>query len=267
MIDVRTFGDFSLTICGSRVERWRAGRARDLFQFLLLRPGAVVSKDTLCDSLWPETAGSANARTSLKVAVHTLRRILAEHLPDDADSDELPLSLTTCQEGYRLEVRSLRVDFQRFDELVDRGHRAEANGSAAEATTCYRAAVDLYQGEFLSGADAEWAQVHREWLRGRYLYALHRLSHAALAAGDHLSVMRWSRLMIDAEPFHEEAYRALIQVHAKLGQLGQVRRWYQVCSDRLHGELGISPGAETRRVYLMAARQAVESQQGHRVAT
>ena len=265
MIDVRTFGDFNLTICGSRVERWRAGRARDLFQFLLLRPGAVVSMDTLCDTLWPETAGSANARTSLKVAVHTLRRILAENLPDDAS--EPPLSLTTCQEGYRLEVRGLRADFQRFDELVDRGHRAESGGDAAEATECYRAAVELYRGEFLSGMNAEWAQVHREWLRGRYLYALHRLSRAGLAAGDHLSVMRWSRLMLDAEPFHEEAYRALIHIHAQLGQLSQVRRWYRVCAERLHGELRISPGVETQRAYVAATRRAVESQHGHRVAT
>lgn len=252
-IEVRGLGSFTLTVDGKRVERWKAGKARDLLQFMLLRPDQVVPRKTLCDALWPDAHQSANTRVSLKVAVHTLRRTLDGCLASDHDGGRNPLRLATRERGYLLEVDSnAKIDFEIFDELVRKGHGAELRGSVEDASSSYREAAELYTGEFLEGVEADWARVHREWLRGRYLYALHYLANVDLSASDYLSVVRWCRLMIDAEPFCEDAYRALIVAHAQLGHLGQVRRWYQVCADRLYKELQTAPAPETERVYARA---------------
>lgn len=252
IVDVRGLGGFELVIDGRPVERWRAGKARDLLQFLLLRTSKMVPSETLCDALWPDPPQAANARSSLKVAVHTLRRILAEHIRPAGSTERPALALLTCPGGYLLEANNLRVDFERFDQLIDRGHKAEINGDDSTARECYCEAVEIYAGDFLSGLDAEWVSVQREWLRSRYLYALQKLSEQDLAIGDHLAVLRWCRLMLDAEPFHEGAYRALMVAHARLGQLGQVRRWYQLCASRLHGQLQTSPDPVTERTYAWA---------------
>lgn len=252
IVDVRSLGDFELVIDGKPVERWRAGKARDLLQFLLLRASKVVPTETLCDALWPDPPQSANARSSLKVAVHALRRILAENMRPAGPAGRPALALLTCPGGYLLEANDLRIDFERFDQLIDRGHQAEMNGDESIPGEYYREAVEIYAGDFLSGLDAEWASVQREWLRSRYLYALQKLSEQDLAIGDHLAVLRWCRLMLDAEPFHEGAYRALMVAHARLGQLGQVRRWYRLCASRLHGELQTAPDPVTERTYAWA---------------
>jgi DNA-binding SARP family transcriptional activator len=264
--EVHGLGSFTLSIGGRPVERWRAGKTRNLLQFLLLRQGKVVPKESLCDALWPDAPRSANTRSSLKVAVHTLRRILTEQARSAGLANRPPLRLVTCAEGYVLRVHRLRIDFEVFDELIDRGHRAELNGVADEATQCYREAVELYDGDFLFGLDAEWACMHREWLRGRYLFALQHLSNADLVAGDYLSVMRWCRCMIEVEPFHEEAYCALMVAHARLGQLSQVRRWYQMCADRLHGELQTAPDPVTEQVYTQAIQGNLVPRQARPIA-
>jgi DNA-binding SARP family transcriptional activator len=194
------------------------------------------------------------------VAVHTLRRTLESFLSPGEDRERNPLRLTTCEQGYVLEVDSNAVvDFEIFDNLVHQGHDAEQTGCPESATSSYREAVELYAGDFLDGVEADWARVHREWLRGRYLYTLRYLTNADLAVADHLSVVRWCRLMIDTEPFCEDAYRALIIAHAQLGHLGQVRRWYQVCADRLYKELQTAPAPETERVYAQALHGEIGS--------
>jgi DNA-binding SARP family transcriptional activator len=46
----------------------------------------------------------------------------------------------------------------------------------------------------------------------------------------------------------------LISVHAELGQLAQVRRWYSLCAKRLRTELQVTPNNETQRIYERALR-------------
>ncbi|OLF14703.1 AfsR/SARP family transcriptional regulator [Actinophytocola xanthii] len=255
-VEVRCLGVFALTINGRTVERWRAGKARELLQFLLLRPGRVVPRDTLCDALWPDSPGTGRTRGSLKVAVHALRRILDDHLGlDGRDVDTQPLRVITVEQGYLLDVDRLHIDFEVFDELVDRAHRADTAHSTTEAAARFRAAVELYGGDFLAEVDAEWACVQREWLRSRYLYALQRLAELDLAAQDHLSVVRWCRRMIDAEPLCEQAYRTLMVAHAELGQLSQVHRWYQLCVRRLREVLQAPPDPVTEQAYSRALRR------------
>jgi DNA-binding SARP family transcriptional activator len=262
VIDIRGFGTFKLAVGGQLVERWHAGKARELIQFLLLRPGRVVPREALCQALWPDAPTSANTRSSLKVAVHMLRRILGDP-PNIADEPESPtIQLITHPEGYSLEIYHLNIDFEMFDDLIDHGHSAELKGCGEAAFACYQQAVYLYFGDFLDGLEADWVCTHREWLRSRYLYALRYLCTADLNAANHLAVMRWCRLMIENEPFNQEAYRALMITHGNLGQLSQVRRWYQVCSDRLREELQIPPDLETRRVYVQAMRPRTASSPG-----
>ncbi|GAA2489823.1 AfsR/SARP family transcriptional regulator [Streptomyces longisporus] len=250
-ISVHTLGSFELAIHGKPVQRWKAGKARDLFQFLLLRQGRVVPRETLHESLWPGSYWSANS-SSLKVAVHTLRRVLANCQASSEETSSPSLRLVTRETGYTLQARGVWVDSEVFDDLVDQGHRAESAGAHREASQHYRAAAELYGGDFLAGAPMEWANVHREWLRGRFLYVLQRLAETSLVEDDPLSVMRYCRRILEIEPYREQSYRILMYTHAQLGQLNQVRRWYDLCTTRLREDLQAAPEPATRLTYSRA---------------
>ncbi|WP_405996962.1 hypothetical protein [Streptomyces sp. NBC_00829] len=51
---VRCLGNVSLMGRGSPVRRWRAGKARDLFLYLLVNRGRPVDRDELHGALWPD---------------------------------------------------------------------------------------------------------------------------------------------------------------------------------------------------------------------
>lgn len=242
-IEVRGFDGFEVAVGGVPVRRWYAGKACNLLQYLLLRQGRVVSRDALFDALWPES--STGGSSSLKVAVHMLRRTLtaAEEKAGVAAAGST-LALRTRGSGYVLDVDNVAIDFQRFDELIDAAHTVQRR-SPDLATDYYRQAIALYRGDFLPSVRMDWAEVHREWLRSRALYALERLRAADLAAGDHLAVIDWCRRSIDLEPFCEDAYRTLMTLHGCAGELHQVRRWFTICRTRLREDLGTEPRQAT----------------------
>ncbi|TMR99677.1 AfsR/SARP family transcriptional regulator [Nonomuraea basaltis] len=249
-MSIRTFGTFELAFEGCPVERWKAGKARNLLQFLLLRRGRTVSRDVLYESLWPDASWSKDS-SSLKVAAHMLRRVLETRQAEDGPA----LRLLTRESGYLLEVVDVPIDFETFVSLVDEAHAAQLRGNdRATAAALYRRAARLYRGDFLPDEAYEWAAAQREWLRSRLLCALTYLAETDILRGDHVGVIRWCQRMLEVEPFHEEAYRALMLVHGHLGQREQVQRWYRLCAGRLRDHLQMAPDLATRRLYTRAVR-------------
>ena len=74
---VRCFGAFEVYLAGEPVLSWHAGKARNLFQYLLLNRGRIVRRETLFAALWPGSSWSSAAK-SLKVAVHAVRRTFGQ---------------------------------------------------------------------------------------------------------------------------------------------------------------------------------------------
>ncbi|HEV2087563.1 MAG TPA: BTAD domain-containing putative transcriptional regulator [Cryptosporangiaceae bacterium] len=252
MISVRTLGAFELSFGDRPVGRWKAGKSRSLLQFLLLRPGRIVPRGVLYEALWPDAPWSKNS-SSLKVAAHMLRTILEQSQNQGAATGSA-LQLLTRESGYVLEADRVSVDFDAFVRLADQAHAAQCRDDRTGAAALYREAVAHYQGDFLPDVSYDWACVEREWLRSRLLCALTVLTEADIESGDHVGVIRWCRRMLEAEPLHEETYRALILVHAHLGQLTQVHRWYRLCADLLHEHLQMTPDLTTQRLYGRAVR-------------
>ncbi len=263
-VRIRFLGDFELTVNGSRVERWRAGKARALFQYLVIHRGQTLTRDRLYEALWPGSAGSAGG-SSLKVAAHALRRVLDAH-PDRPG--ESGMRLLYRDFGYVLDVADLWSDVDRFEELVHAGLRAAAGHDAELARIRLRAAVALYGGEFLRGESADWVAEQREYLRSLALRALVVLRTDAEAREDFVELIAICRRTLEIDRHHEETYRALMTAHGRRGELAGVRSWYELCARRLRDELAVAPAPETDRLLraMIPAGRAAAGTAGGRTA-
>ncbi|MCY0949306.1 AfsR/SARP family transcriptional regulator [Streptomyces sp. H27-S2] len=240
-VRVRFLGDFELTVNGAPVERWRAGKARGLFQYLVVHRGQMLTRDRLYESLWPGTDSTVGS--SLKVAAHALRRVLDAHPDHPGDSG---IRLVYRDFGYVLHVNGLWSDLDRFQELVHTGLRASVARDAPLARTLLRAALDLYGGEFLRGESADWVVEQREYLRALALRALGVLRTDAEAREDSVELIELCMRTLEIDRHHEETYRALMSAHGRRGELACVRRWYELCARRMRDELAVAPGHETQ---------------------
>lgn len=243
-VRIRFFGDFELSVNGAPVRRWRAGKARGLFQFLVIHRGQTLTRERLYEELWPGSDRCAGD-SSLKVAAHALRRVLDAH-PDSTCASGIRLSYRDF--GYVLDVADLWSDVDRFRELVHSGLRAAGAGDRGAARERLRSAVALYAGEFLRGESADWVVEQREYLRSLALRALEVLRADAVEREDFPELIEVCRSTLGIDRHHEETYRALMTAHGRLGEHACVRRWYDLCARRLREDLAVAPSRETDRL-------------------
>ncbi|GAA2894812.1 BTAD domain-containing putative transcriptional regulator [Streptosporangium fragile] len=236
----RCLSQFRLEVDGRSVSHWRAGKARALFQYLLVNRDRPVHRDRLYEVLWPER-GDRNS-SSLKVAVHAVRRVLTEF--EDRDG----FTLLHQDRGYLLRTNGAWVDIEEFERAFDRGRRAWVAKDHDSALACFQRAADLYAGDFLAGETGDWIDEQRQWMRDTALRALSVLRSESLEREDWPAAMHWCRRTIEVDPYHEAAYQTLMMMHGELGELGRVLSWYELYRHRLRNDLGIEPDERTERL-------------------
>lgn len=249
-VSVNLFGAFELRLAENSIHKWHAGKARNLFQYLLVCRGRLVLRERLYEVLWPESEWSPNS-SSLKVAIHAVRQVLQIGPDGYAPSG---LRIVHQDFGYTLYAEKIKVDVDDFEALIEAGNAATEAGKVADAMRFYRDAMDIYRDDFLAGERAEWITEQRQWYKSFALRILDRLSAYALRRADFDGLVHWCRRIIQLDPYRESAYRMLIEMHGRFGELGTVRHWYEICAQRMSDELGMKPAAETERVYRLAMR-------------
>jgi two-component SAPR family response regulator len=245
------FGDFTLQVNGRNVDRWHAGKARDLFQYLLVNRGRVVRRERLFEVLWPGNEWSPTA-SSLKVAIHSLRRILGDAVT--------PLvEIVSRDQGYLLSTHDIWLDIDEFEMSMATGRSAEAHGDNTVALSAYRRVADLYTGDFLAAQTADWVDEQRQCYRAFALQALTWLRADALRGDDHAKIIDLCRRILDIDPYHEEMYQTLMTVHGRRGELGQVREWHRMCVRRLRRDLDLAPAEATQLIFTRAVHGELRS--------
>src|SRR5262249_32758097 len=137
------------------------------------------------------------------------------------------------------------VDLDEFDNALK---RADAAAGTVDLGALRRA-VDLYNGEFLEGLDAEWIVAHRDRLRQRFGEALERLAIQLSQSGAYTEAIRQAERLLQHDPLREDTYRLLMRLHESLGARTRALRVYHTCVAILSRELGVKPSIATRRAY------------------
>lgn len=249
-IEIRCLGEFEILRGGRSLPRWRSGRGRSLFEYLLANAGVVRLKEQIAAVLWAETMEPPGAG-SLKVMVHGVRRIL-----NDLNGPSASLTITYRDVGYVLELNGdVTVDFVEFERLARRARDAERAGDHEAARVLSTRAMSYYRGDFLTGQGDEWIIEQRQWLRDQAVRCLLRLAKYAVEADELDIALDLCRRICDIDAVQESAYRILMYVHARRGEVGQVKRWHDLCRHRLRSVLDMDPDPTTDELLEAALRR------------
>ena len=246
------FGGFKAQLGPGRHGALTSKKAKALLAYLALTPGRSHPRPRLAALLWGDI-DETRARNSLRQELAVLRAALGAtgaHAIADTPA------------GITLDAAAVEVDVTRFARLVSDG-----------SPKALAQAVDLYAGDLLAGLDTasaafeEWLRTERERLRDSALAAFDVLLGRQLASGPRAALETAHRVLA-LDPTHESAHRALMQVHADEGRLGDAIRQYQACVAVLRRELGVEPAAATRELYqaTLDRQRGGETSRGRRVA-
>ena len=235
------------------VEAERAGRPlplggrrqRELLALLLLRPGQLVSADTLIDELW-RGVPPPGAEGTLRVYVSRLRSALADE------------SLPARAAGYALEVDADRVDVARFEGLLREGRDALARGAAGLAADRLGAALALWRGPALSGVNAEGAlALEAQRLDELRLACREEGIEAELALGRHRELVPELERLVEQHPLRERLWRQLVVALYRGERQSEALAAYRRARELLSAQLGLDPSEELRALERAVLRQEV----------
>lgn len=243
-LSVCFFGRFATSVGGMPVERWRAGKSRSFFQYLMLHRNRVMTRNQLRDALWPEAEWRASS-SSLKVACCGARSTLGASKQSEGAGS--PIRLLHRDGGYLLDADDAWCDIEEFRELIHDGMQHRSHGRPDQAVGSLTKAIALYHGDFLAGQDEDWTAEAREYYRSLALGALDVLRSTAVDRGDADAVFALGQRTLQIDALHEPTYQDLIRVAGLLGQPEQALRWYQLCERRLRRLIGVEPSADTRQ--------------------
>ncbi|MBB6170542.1 DNA-binding SARP family transcriptional activator [Nocardiopsis mwathae] len=208
-----------------------------LLAALLCRPNVMISEDRLVEALWEDTPPKS-AIKSLHVYVHHLRQALGE----SGRVGRGPV-------GYRLMTAPGEVDAVRFEELVDQGRLALADGNPERGGELLREGLALWRGPAFTGQDT-MPLVREEAARLnelRQVVAEERFD-AELALGRHRDVAAELTALVSEFPYRERLRAQLMTALYRMGRSTEALEAYREGRDLLVGELGLEPGRELVRL-------------------
>jgi len=219
-VRIQVLGRFEVRVGGQGVPpaAWQSRKARDLLRILVARRGRVVPREELAELLWPDEDITRTAHR-LSVLLSIVRTVLDR---DRADADPAVLA---DRAGVALDPVNVRVDVDDFLEDVAHGCRLYEQGDPTAARTILMAALDSYFGEpFDDEPYADWTAALREQARSAHLRAHRTLVYLARGAGDIDGAVSHALVLLEYDPYDEDAHRTLIALLAGAGRHGEARR-------------------------------------------
>jgi DNA-binding SARP family transcriptional activator len=236
-------GPLEVHVAGRRVLRWNSLKARAVFQYLLIHRGRPVRRDVLMELQWPEHTHTS-ARNNLNVALHSLRNTL-----DGPWQGHQPV---LYQDGCYVLNPGLKwwVDRDEFVSALSQAGIERTSGQFRQAICRYRRAIQLYRGPlFEDDLAGDWYLAEQRHLADLYLQALENLGEIYFDLGELASAECSCQLALARDACCEPVHRLLMRCYAAQNKQQLVTRQYRLCVDALRDELGVSPAAETLRLF------------------
>ncbi|NJQ07864.1 AfsR/SARP family transcriptional regulator [Streptomyces lonarensis] len=222
---------------------------RALLAELLLRRGRPATADELLAAIWGVDAPT-HALATLRTYASRLRKTLGAR----------SAALVSEAGGYALRLGPEdAVDLAEVESLARAAERADEQGDAARAHRLYGEAVELWEGEPLSGVPGPGAERHRDRLAEQLLSLREARLEVALRAGLHTESVSELTALTTAYPLRERLRELLMLALYRCGRQAEALAVYADGRRILIDELGVEPRSELAELHrrILAADEAL----------
>ncbi len=246
-LHIKTLGEFRVRSASESGEDYNLGgnQPRQLLQAIIAQGAAGVRRDRLLADLWPEARPEVSER-SFRINLHRLRKSLEPSMDRELGSFYLHLRSNRVS----LDSGLCTIDADEFQAMFEKAVNCEEAGDATAAENLFKAAAQLYGGDFLAGeAETLQIQIRREELRAIFMNVMTRLGAIYEKQGNFIGATDCLRKLLGVDPTAEEAYRGLMMLYGRRRMRSAVRKVYKECREVLEKELNVEPDEITTSLY------------------
>ncbi|GAA0406055.1 response regulator [Paenibacillus motobuensis] len=209
---------------------WRTLKAPELFAYLLYHHDKIVSKQDLIDLLWPEY-DIEKSTAQLHTAIYQIRKVLKEA--------KIELEIKYKDSGYSLLLGDQRLDVEAWESQVN-----QAPPVSTETIEQHLLILGLYQGDYLADHRYAWAEYEQERLRLVWLAHIKQIAEFYLHRAMYTEAISLYQRIVDKLPHMEDGYFGLMQIYSTLNHQVEVRKMFQILTDKLREEFDVAPSKE-----------------------
>lgn len=219
-------------------------KVADLLGFLLCGGQRRYERAVLSDHFWGDQEDE-RARRCLSTTIWRLRQLLE---PEGVARGTY-LSLAGPETlGFNWASKHC-VDVLNMEAVLDRVLSVPPQRMTREDARGLEDGLELYTGDFLSGAQDFWALRERERLASRHLDGLSHLMRYKLHTGRYQSGLNLGARILESDPLREDVHRDMMRLNVRMGQRSRAIHQYHECRALLRRELQIDPAPETEEAY------------------
>lgn len=242
-------GTFSAQLDGRLLRGFEADKVRALLAYLAVENKHPHRRSVLAGLFWPDHPENA-ARASLRNALYNLRSTLQNHqaFPPYLLSDQATIQFNTLSSHW--------VDVHKFEEKIARGIEIGAATDLKSRLQSLKEAVELYQGDFLSGFSfhdcpefEQWQLSKQELYQGQVITALTQLAATYEEQEELALAITYSQRLVQLAPWEEGAHRRLMRLFAVSGQRSLAMNQFAICQQYLEVELEVQLEPATIQLY------------------
>jgi two-component system LytT family response regulator len=216
--------------------KWRSRKSAELFGYLLLHRGRMVSRSRITDDIF-EGMPQRNAETYLNTIIYQLRKSLEPH--------GLKSLVISDKDGYSLDISDAYIDFIDFEERIKKFSVIEASNLDQAIET-----EELYSGNLFGEKAFLWALNDVERLMRMYTVFVIRMSEFMLKNNEENSTtIRLLNKLRGYNELDEETVGLLLRAYAAQMDKASLVNLFEGYSKLLRKELGIRPSQELVILY------------------
>ena len=231
-VQVSVLGGFRVIVDSVEVPlpAWRSRQARTLVKILAARRGRPVTRDWLCETLWPDD-DPAKTGHRLSVLFATVRGVLD---PDRRWPNDRFVS--TDASGVWLDLDSVTIDVDVLIRDADLAARLMDAGETERPAEILADIEGRYRGDpFEDEPGEDWADAAREEVRAAWQRSVRRLASLRRKAGRVGDYQNLLVRLLAADRYDDTSHRLLVASLVASGRHGEARRafarWTEAMQD------------------------------------
>ncbi len=246
VLEIFTLGSFSVKVGNRLISEDRSKKMWKLFKYLITQKNVVSHPEAILETLWPDQRVK-NPQNTLKNHIYRLRNILEQESGDILDGDDYFLArggsyVFNWNSNYWL-------DAEEFENLSQEGKNIFPE-DPVQAREKYRAALALYQGDYLSELPYEdWLLPVRKFYRDLYHKTILELGIVLKEEKDFAGVEELLEEVLQYEVFEEDLHALFIEALIEQKKNARAKAHYDYVMNLFLQELGVRPGPELSSIF------------------
>ena len=238
-------GDFSVSTENTTIHlrELLGNQLSSLFAYFLCNHTQSVSKEKIIDTFWQDSENPANA---LKFAIFRLRNTLKK-IDEFKDIDWI----LTVNGGYQINKNiSFSLDIDVFEQNI-------LDAKQKNDISYLENAVNMYQGSFLDGIDADWIQVDKGYYNSVVTEASADIAEVLLEQGKSAEAISVLEKSLDYDELDEQLVSLYIKALIQNKKYNQAMQYYQYINQKYLEILGFSLESSGKKFETILSEQGV----------